>query len=120
METNVTNIEDVQGMFFCWTQVSRKMMKVQNLADYVLQGWLLNNVVHRVVDAHQWNEAVGSIRVKLAALNEQNGEETLAMEAVKPDDLCSGYIRIWREDSPRAIINIPVIDWRGELQLDND
>ena len=111
------NPGNVQGMFFCWSQASRKMMKVQNLADYVLQGWLLDNVVHRTVAAREWDAVGAAIRAEVSELNGQNGEERLEMDAVQPDELCSGHIRIWRVDCPKAVIHIPVIDWRGAFEV---
>lgn len=117
MKTNeVTNAEnDMQGMFFCWTQVSRRMEKTQTLAEWGLKNWLLENVVHRVVDAKSWKKAVRKIEERMERANRTKNDNDLRLQLDygTPDEVCSGYVRIWRQGDAKACINIPVIDWRG-------
>ena len=117
--TNVMNPENVQGMFLCWLQVSRKMQKSMTLQEWELQGWLLDNVVHRVVKEEAWKGLCKAIEAVMEEGNRRKNEDDspLQMTYHAPDELTSGCIRIWRQTDPKAVINIPVIDWRGEAEV---
>lgn len=115
MKTNEVNNENVQGMFLCWTQVSRKMQKTMSEAEYDLLTWMLDNLVHRVTTdfeatVYNVNHIMGYFNMKRI---DPETEPELVLEYSEPDELTSGYIRVKRLGEPKAVINIPVIDWRG-------
>lgn len=115
MKTNEVNNENVQGMFLCWTQVSRRMQKTMNEAEYDLLTWMLDNLVHRVTtDFYATMYNVGR-QVDEANKRRIDPETEPELDLVfnEPDELTSGYIRVERSGEPKAVINIPVIDWRG-------
>ena len=113
MKTNEVNNENVQGMFLCWLQVSNRIQKNMTDAERDLVCWLLNNAVHRVTDAEDI-----FIEARINGAVERADFGTPFSHKVyfhAPDELTSGFIRIERSGDPKACINIPVIDWRGEF-----
>lgn len=118
MKTNeVTNPENVQGMFLCWVQVSNRMQKSMTLQEWELQGWLLDNVVHCVVKEENWKRLCKAIDRRIEEAHQRMNEDDSHLQTFfhAPDELTSGCIRIWRQADRKACINIPVIDWRGEI-----
>ena len=115
MKTNEVNNENVLGMFLCWIQVSNKLQKSETESEWTLLSWLYENAVHRTVTSDGWRRLCKAIdaRVELAHQQMFDDESPLQTEYHAPDELTSGYIRIWRKTEPKACINIPVIDWRG-------
>ncbi|MBR4243188.1 MAG: hypothetical protein IKR98_04750 [Bacteroidaceae bacterium] len=115
MKTNEVNNENVQGMFLCWTQVSRRMQKTMNEAEYDLLTWMLDNLVHRVTT--DFEATVYNVGRQVDEANKRRidpeTEPELLLEYSEPDELTSGFIRVERSGEPKAVINIPVIDWRG-------
>lgn len=115
MKTNEVNNENVQGMFLCWTQVSRRMQKTMNETEYDLLTWMLDNLVHRVTTDFQ--ATVYNVGRQVDEANKRRidpeTEPELDLVFYEPDELTSGYIRVERSGEPKAVINIPVIDWRG-------
>ena len=115
--TNVTNPEDVQGMFLCWLQVSRRMEKVMNANEQRMRQTLLERYVHRTVTPETFRRMMAENEDLFERYNREVSEqEQLWFAWEEPDEVCSGYIRIGREHDPKAVMNIPVIDWRGRLQ----
>ena len=115
MKTNEVNPENMQGMFLCWLQVSRRMQKTMSVAEYDLLTWMLDNLVHRVTTdfeatVYNVNHMMGCFNTKRI---DPETEPELLLEYSEPDELTSGYIRVKRLGEPKAVINIPVIDWRG-------
>ena len=110
------NIEDVQGMFFCWTQVSRRMQKTMSEREKELVDWLLENVVHRVMAQGNERGFEDLIQKALAQCDfaEPNRHH---FDFDAPAELTSGSVRIWRQGDTKACINIPIIDWRGTVGL---
>lgn len=109
------NNENVQGMFLCWTQVSRRMQKTMSETEYDLLTWMLDNLVHRVTTdfeatVYNVNHMMGYFNMKRI---DPEMEPELVLEYREPDELTSGYIRVKRLGEPKSVINIPVIDWRG-------
>ena len=115
METKSINQEDVQGMFFCWTQVSRRMQKSMSEREKELVDWLLESMVHRVI-ANDNEDAVDDLIRKALAQCDFAEPHVHDFYFDAPGELSSGCIRIWRRGDPKAVINIPIIDWRGQLQ----
>ncbi len=115
--TNVTNPENVQGMFLCWLQVSRRMEKTKTVEEWRLGDWLLENVVHRTIHAREWDAAMQAIRKRMSEANAQKNPDDSPLNITwsEPDEVSSGYIRIIRDSDPKAVMNIPVIDWRGNF-----
>ena len=115
METNVTNNENVQGMFFCWTQVSRRMQKTMSEAEYELLTWMLDNLVHCVTtdfEATVYNVHRQVIEANRKRIDPET-EPELTLLYGEANELTSGFIRVERSGDAKACINIPVIDWRG-------
>lgn len=102
-------------MFLCWTQVSRRMQKTMNEAEYDLLTWMLDNLVHRVTT--DFEATVYNVGRQVDEANKRRidpeTEPELLLEYSEPDELTSGFIRVERSGEPKAVINIPVIDWRG-------
>lgn len=115
--TNVTNPENVQGMFLCWLQVSRRMEKTMTLAEWNLKNWLLENAVHCTIHAREWDTVMDVIRdhVSDANVHKNPDADPLNIGWSRPDEVSSGYIRIERDGDPKAVMNVPVIDWRGNF-----
>lgn len=118
MKTNEVNNENVQGMFLCWTQVSNKTQKSMKLPEWALINWLSEHIVHRTVTTDGWQRLCKAVeeRVELAHQQMNDEDSPLDSDFHAPDDLTSGYIRIWRRTDPKACINIPIIDWRGKAE----
>ena len=115
--TNVTKPENVQGMFLCWLQVSRRMEKTMSLAEWELKNWLLENAVHCTIPDLEWPSAMKAIRERVSTANAHKNADDAPLDFrwSRPDEVSSGYIRIEREGDPKAVMNIPVIDWRGNF-----
>lgn len=115
METNVTIPENVQGMFFCWTQVSRRMQKTMNEVEYELLTWMLDSLVHCVTT--DFEATVYNVHRKVREVNSKRidpeSEPELTLLYGEANELTSGFIRVERSGDAKACINIPVIDWRG-------
>ena len=117
METNeVMNPENVQGMFLCWLQVSRRMEKVMNENEQRMRQTLLENYVHCSITAEVFRRMMAEHEQHLQTYNQEVGEEyRLCLDYSEPDEVSSGYIRIWRRADPKAVMNVPIIDWRGKI-----
>ena len=111
------NPENVQGMFLCWLQVSRRMEKTTSLTEWNLENWLLENFVHRTIPDLEWPSAMKAIRESVSKVNARKTPDDAPLDFrwSRPDEVSSGYIRIEREGDPKAVMNIPVIDWRGNF-----
>ena len=94
------------------------MEKTQTLEEWGLKNWLLENVVHRTIPTREWHAAMRTIleRVSEANARKNPGDAPLNIGYGYPDEVSSGYIRISRVGDPKAVMNIPVIDWRGRMQ----
>lgn len=115
--TNVTNPENVQGMFLCWLQVSRRMEKVMNANEQHMRQTLLDNYVHRTITSEDFRKLMVEHELHLAKYNQLVEEEKrLRLEYSEPDEVSSGYFRISRLHDPKAVMNVPVIDWRGKME----
>ena len=79
--------------------------------------WMLDNLVHRVTT--DFEATVYNVHRRVSEANSKRidpeTEKELTLFYGETDELTSGYIRIEREGEPRACINIPVIDWRGNF-----
>lgn len=119
MKTNEVNQENVQGMFLCWVQVSNKMQKSMTLPEWALINWLSENIVHRTVTTDGWQQLCKAVDDRVELAHQQMNEEDSPLDSDfhAPDELTSGYIRIWHQADRKACINIPVIDWRGEFKI---
>ncbi|MBQ8937736.1 MAG: hypothetical protein IJ142_00445 [Bacteroidaceae bacterium] len=117
METNeVMNPENVQGMFLCWLQVSRRMEKVMNTDEQRMRQTLLDKYVHRTITSETFRRMMAEHEKKLQKYNREVIESyQLRLEYSEPDEVSSGYIRISRENDPKAVMNVPIIDWRGKI-----
>jgi hypothetical protein len=109
--------EDVEGMFLCWVQVSRRMEKTLTLAEWRLKAWLLERVVHRTVTVSGWEASMEAIRERVCEANALKNPDDAPLNIVwsEPDEVSSGCIRIERDGDAKAVMNVPVIDWRGNL-----
>lgn len=118
METNeVMNPENVQGMFLCWLQVSRRMEKVMNANEQRMKQTLLDKYVHRTITTETFRRMMADHEKALQKYNQEVIESyRLRLEYSEPDEVSSGYIRISRENDPKAVMNVPIIDWRGKIE----
>ena len=117
MKTNeLVNNENVQGMFLCWVQVSRRLEKVMNENEQRMRQTILENYVHCTITAEVFRRMMAEHEQHLQTYNQEVGEECrLCLDYSEPDEVSSGYIRIWREADPKAVMNVPIIDWRGKI-----
>ena len=110
------NPENVQGMFLCWLQVSRRMEKVMNADEQRMRQTLLDKYVHRTITTETFRRMMAEHEKKLQKYNQEVIESyQLRLEYSEPDEVSSGYIRISRENDPKAVMNVPIIDWRGKI-----
>ena len=117
MKTNEVNPENVQGMFLCWLQVSRRMEKTMSLVEWELKNWLLEHAVHCTIPDLEWPSSMKAIRERVSTVNAHKNADDAPLNFTwsRPAEVSSGCIRIEREGDAKAVMNIPVIDWRGNF-----
>lgn len=113
----VENVADLQ--FFCQVQVSKKFMATVDSQELELLQWMRDSLTHRRASLEQVFDVVNRLERKVAVINSRrNGQGpylTFTFSSLKPDE--SGFIRIERTSGRHQSVLLPIIDCRGEVEL---
>ena len=112
---------DVQRAYYCQLQVSNKFRKTMSPQEAELVEWITDSFVHHVALTLQEQESVAaSIRVRVNILNgeHENNGPFLAVTCVPLRKRDNGFIRIERTSGRHQSILLPIIDYRGTVNLE--
>ena len=112
---------DVQRAYFCQLQVSNKFRKTMSPQEAELVEWITDSFAHHVALTLVEQEAVAArIRERVCMLNGEHDQTGpfLVMTWSPVRRWENGFIRIERTSGRHQSILLPVIDYRGIVNLD--
>lgn len=119
METKnyVVRENNVEHMFFCHLQVSKKFMKSITPQEAEFVEWMANTFVHRTCESAKFESIVKDIRMMIENVNRQHEHvgPYLVMTCSPLRCFENGFIRIERTSGHHQSLLLPIIDYRGAL-----
>lgn len=103
---------------FCQLQVSNKFRKSMDAQEADLLVWMVDALVHRSATLGQVQEGVKIIKGRVELINQERAGGpylTVTYSPLRTDE--SGFIRIERTSGRHQSLLLPIIDYRGEADL---
>ena len=108
--------------YYCQLQVSNKFRRTMDPFEAVLIDWMEESFVHRtVMSVEEQGRVVDLIEERVHRMNAEhagNGPYLLVIWAPLRSDE-SGYIRIERTSGRHQSVLLPIIDYRGEVKIED-
>lgn len=111
---------ETQRAFFCHLQVSNKFRKTMTPQEADLIDWIVSNFVHRVaLTLGDQEKVLAAIRERVDAINGQHEASgpflVLSCSPLRRTE--NGFIRIERTSGRHQSLLLPVIDYRGSVEM---
>ena len=117
-EKSFNQREQGNALFFYWTRVSPRLVKVWEEEDSQLFDWIHDHFSNRVLsDGLQFDQVVKAIGERVAILNRSRigSGPYYNMEAVAPTSLAMGHIHIGQTSARHRCIHLSVGLTRGYI-----
>ena len=114
-------VKNVDAMFFCRLQVSKKFAKTANAWELRLIDWIISNLDHRTLHggAEAMSRVVARVHSEVETVNgyESDPQRKLVIIFAPMTQERTGSIRIERQGAPRQALCIPITDTMGAVTL---
>jgi hypothetical protein len=106
-------------VFFCHVQVSKKFMATVDAQELELLQWMRDALAHRTATWDEMTVVANEVESRVRNLNTHRYGKgvylTFTYAPLRPDE--SGFIRIERTAGRHQSVLLPIIDYRGSVNL---